>query len=406
MTRDVPGELLRARLQLMLRHPYLASATAALNFLAVRAAWCPTMATDGFNVFVSPDFAQATPPEELIGVVAHEVLHCVLGHTDRRGGRAPWLWNVASDLATNLILQAAGFRLPEGALLQAQWAGMTAEDIYDALAKHDAQAQSLHALRAGYIGADQHIDPHDPAPELGAVPSPPSPQERRRLREGWTQELRGQLAGRLRGEIEEEIRRAGLQEVDWRAYLARFVGGLRRDDYRLTPASRKHLWRSIYLPSTGVPGPNHLVAAIDTSGSMGKRELAHVLIELDALRAIAGCKMTILQCDLVIQSITSCESWELSNQGPETFTVRGRGGTSLRPPFEWIDQHSSHNGPSPDALIYFTDGYGEFPISPPPYPCLWIVPRHGSKRFPFGEVLRIESMPQPVEKVPRTCADQ
>ena len=47
-------------------------------------------------------------PKELEAVLAHEVLHCALGHHCRRGERDPKLWNEAADLAINSILVANG----------------------------------------------------------------------------------------------------------------------------------------------------------------------------------------------------------------------------------------------------------------------------------------------------------
>src|SRR5947209_1231383 len=44
-------------------------------------AWdVPTMATDGTVLEYNPAFAAGLTPDELLGVVAHEVLHCALGH--------------------------------------------------------------------------------------------------------------------------------------------------------------------------------------------------------------------------------------------------------------------------------------------------------------------------------------
>ena len=126
---DFP-RLTRARLQLMLRHPYLASALARLKVAVTSETWCRTMATDGFNIFAGNAFLDDTPEEQLIGVLAHEVLHVVFGHIDRRGHRDPTLWNVAIDHATNIILQDLGFSLPAYGLCDQCYRGRTAEDIY------------------------------------------------------------------------------------------------------------------------------------------------------------------------------------------------------------------------------------------------------------------------------------
>ena len=78
--------------------------------------------------------------------------------------------------------------------------------------------------------------------------------------------------------------------------------GLRKDNYRLLPPNKKHLWRGIYLPSLGVPGPDHIVVAIDTSGSMSDRILSEILGEVDRL-PISQCSMTLIQCDAKIQKV-------------------------------------------------------------------------------------------------------
>ena len=48
------------------------------------------------------------------------------------------------------------------------------------------------------------------------------------------------------------------------------------------------------------------------------------------------------------------------------------------------------DGQISSICVYFTDGYGEFPISIPALPTLWIVTPGGldSDLFPFGEVVR------------------
>ena len=86
--------------------------------------------------------------------------------------------------------------------------------------------------------------------------------------------------------------------------------GLRKDNYRLLPPNKKHLWRGIYLPSLGVPGPDHIVVAIDTSGSMSDRILSEILGEVDRLRSISQCSMTLIQCDAKIQKVEHFDECE------------------------------------------------------------------------------------------------
>ena len=118
MTSEFPPAFMRSRLQLMLNHPYLANAVARLPVVnAHKMDWCETMATDGYYIYVNPSFCEDLNDEELKTVIAHEVLHCILGHLDRRGNRNRKRWNFAIDYAVNLLLVDAGFHLPKDGLL-------------------------------------------------------------------------------------------------------------------------------------------------------------------------------------------------------------------------------------------------------------------------------------------------
>ena len=88
------------------------------------------MATDGSRIVYNPAFVDQLKPAELEGTLAHEVMHCALGHQCRRGNRDPGLWNEAADFAINPILIANGFTLPAGALIDPAFANLSAEEIY------------------------------------------------------------------------------------------------------------------------------------------------------------------------------------------------------------------------------------------------------------------------------------
>jgi predicted metal-dependent peptidase len=124
---------------------------------------------------------------------------------------------------------------------------------------------------------------------------------------------------------------------------------------------------------------------------MNKEILGKILTEIDAARQIADCKLTVIQCDAVIQSVKTLESWELSSTNFDRMSMRGRGGTSLIPPFDWVKEYVEEGNQIPDALIYMTDGYGPSPTDNPMYPCLWVVPPTGSTDFSFGDVIRIDA---------------
>jgi predicted metal-dependent peptidase len=71
--------------------------------------------------------------------------------------------------------------------------------------------------------------------------------------------------------------------------------------------------------------------------------------------------------------------------------VKGGGGTSFKPFFQWVKRENAH-GNRP-VCIYFTDGYEDFPAVAPDSPVLWLVLPGGleSSRYPFGKVVRMST---------------
>src|SRR5260370_38515773 len=125
-------KLTRARTQLLLSHPFFGSLCLRLKPVpgAVR-----IMATDGRRIVYNPTFVESVPPPILQTLLAHEVMHCALGHHCRRGTRDPKLWNKAADLAINPLLKRNGMELWEGALLDPQYDDLSADEIYGQLDK-------------------------------------------------------------------------------------------------------------------------------------------------------------------------------------------------------------------------------------------------------------------------------
>ena len=142
------------------------------------------MATDGSRIVYNPAFVDQLKPAELEGTLAHEVMHCALGHQCRRGNRDPELWNEAADFAINPILIANGFTLPAGALIDPAFANLSAEEIYarllqkrdgsDSAPKQIPQQANSGAGTAG--GQQQTPGPAPSRPSSGSTPQPVSSQ--------------------------------------------------------------------------------------------------------------------------------------------------------------------------------------------------------------------------------------
>ena len=129
---DSHDRLLKARIGLAIRQPFLASALMRLPFYAINSvSWCPTMATDGYRIYFNPEWVSHLKDIEIRGVLAHELMHVIFSHSSRKASRDAEKWNKACDYAINLFLLEQGFRLPAGGLVNGSYVGLPAEKIYD-----------------------------------------------------------------------------------------------------------------------------------------------------------------------------------------------------------------------------------------------------------------------------------
>ena len=397
---EVEHRLLRARVQLALQQPFLASALMRLPFRdAGDMGWCPTMATDGYHIFFNPVWTSRLSDGEIRGVIAHEMLHVLLAHGERIRKRQAWRWNLACDYAINLLLIEQGFTLPQGGMYSRDFIGLTAEDIYARLTttmdKQPAAAQSITRAQADddvgsvpNMGADL-LDPDDPriAPLRDA--DTPDPEQLADLRESLRQQAKSHLFGRAAAYFSIECVAAKAAKIDWRALLRLWLHDRIKSDWSSYPFSKKFIHRGLYMPSLSVESPGHIVFAIDTSGSMSATDLGEIVAEIRSFRETFPSRLTIIQADASIQSVTKLDEFD-GTELPSTMALRGRGGTDFRPVFDWVDNEDS----SPSTLIiYATDGFGSFPIRTPAYPVIWLLTPGGldSTRLPFGVGFSIKS---------------
>lgn len=394
---DQQERILRARIALSLRQPFLSSALMRLPLKnATAMSWCSTMATDGYHIFFDANWVSKLTMAELRGVLAHEVLHVIFQHGSRRKNRDGELWNIAGDHAINLLLLEQGFALPTGGIADSQYLGQATEEIYASLIKRieknvrenigpcEESETDDGPGQVPKIGADL-IDPDDPrATALRDRNMPDSAQLDdlcAELRTAAHSKLQGNCAAWFHAEcvaIEES-------KIDWRALLREWLQDRIRSDWSLWPYSKKHIHRGFMLPSVGVEAPGHLVFAIDTSGSMSDDDLGKAVSELRAYRETFPCRLTVIQADAAVHSVETFEELD-GTEIPKRMPIIGRGGTDFRPVFSWVDEFA------PSAIVVFvTDGFGTFPKHQAGSHVIWLLVGNHIQLglLPFGESARI-----------------
>ena len=387
--------ILKARIALSLRQPFLASSIMRLPIKnATVFKWCKTMATDGYHIFFNEDWASKLSQAELRGVLAHEILHVLFQHSSRRAHRQPLRWNIAADHAINLLLIEQGFLLPEGGIADPVYRGKTAEEIYSLLpcevtyesGNSEGENESSDDMTGCIpeIGLDV-IDLDDIQAVAARDADMPDRSQIDELCRELRSEAKSKLAGRAAGLFSLESIAAGEGKLNWRLLLQSWLVNRIKSDWSIWPYSKKHVYRGIFMPSVGIEAPGHIIFAVDTSASMESSELKQIFSEIRFYRETYPCQLTVIQADADIQSVLVYGELD-GVEIPRQVGVKGRGGTDFRPVFKWSSEHA------PQALlIYATDGFGTFPDNRHAVDTLWLLTtKHAPANvFPFGLCVKL-----------------
>jgi hypothetical protein len=165
--------------------------------------------------------------------------------------------------------------------------------------------------------------------------------------------------------------------LGWKELLRAFVARARKRvlTYTRPPRRSPHLI-GIVPGKISRQGRLKVLAAIDTSGSMTQEFLEAIVGELRVLDRQAD--IMVIECDTQVRRVSKFRH--------DILSLRGGGGTDLRPPFE-ARLLLAHR---PDALLYFTDGEGPAPSTPPRVPVLWVLLPGGVRPASWGQAVQMD----------------
>jgi len=90
---------------------------------------------------------------------------------------------------------------------------------------------------------------------------------------------------------------------DWRTILRDFIVARSPSDYRWSPPNRRYITSGLYLPSIARAGVGPIVIAVDTSGSIGAKELEQFAGEISAISDEGQPEaIHIVYCDAAVQA--------------------------------------------------------------------------------------------------------
>ena len=349
----------------------------------------PTAYTNGRDERYGRKFIIGLTDAEFRGLVLHENYHKLFRHLTT--WRDLWdenarLANMACDFVINLKIQDEnkdGFaKLPDGGCIDERFRGMNAKQVFDIL----KQDQEEGGGGGGGGGHGEPLDEHDWEGAGGL-----SEDEERQLERDIDEAIRqGALsAGKMGHNVDRDFDELLKPQVDWREMLREFINATcaGKDFSTWNRPNRRFIGQGIYMPSGVSEKVEELVLAVDTSGSIGQRELTLFLTEVKGIcTTVKPDKVRLIYWGHKIAGDETYEMDEIDNITKSTKPVGG-GGTDV----ECVTEYMKEERITPQAVIVLTDGYLAGSWGDWSCPLLWAILDNKGAKPNVGKVTHIES---------------
>ena len=322
----------------------------------------PTAKTNGRDDTFGRKFVKMLKDSELNFVVAHEASHKMFRHLttwrklydeDHR------LANIACDHVINIMLRdldptertIAMPRYPDGpmkgelmGMYDERFRGMNAKQVFDILKEEDEG------------GGGDGFDDHD-----WGDANDMSQEEKQQLAKEIDQAIRqGQIAhqkvaGKGAGGMDRAIQELLEPKVNWREVLREYVKTMCRakDTSSWRRVNRRFLSMGAYMPSLIGERVGRLVIAIDTSGSIGDKELAEFLSEVKGIaEEVNPSAVDLIYWD---SDVAGHEEYDETTVPNIVSATRPKGGGGTSP--SCVSEYLKEKKIEPECVILLTDGY-------------------------------------------------
>jgi len=317
------------------------------------------------------EFLAGLPKKHVGGLLKHECLHLVFGHTTERRRDPHIIWNYGTDLAINSTIPRN--ELPEGGLLpgvalkissaqkdqmsdkeletfmklsdliESMPTNKTSEYYFEKLMS-DSDVKDFLENQEKQIGLG--FDDHDGWDEISDEEREMISGKIKEIVKDAAEEANNRNWGSVSAEMRQEIMKMLSNEIKWESLLKRFCGFTRRDDRRssIRKLNRKYPgihsgFKKIYKPMIAV--------YIDESGSVSNQELIKFYSELDNLSNRTD--FYVYKFDHSVDEKSSF-LWKKNTRPDMHRTLTG--GTN----FEAVTKHAIKNRKKFDGYIVLTDG--------------------------------------------------
>ena len=389
---------------------------AALSQFALTPASLP-FATDGQRLYYDPRhilLRYKEEKEQSVRDYLHLVFHCVFRHMYIHTLVDQALWDLSCDIAVEEVIN--GLLLPSTAAKRQEQQQTELDRLYqtvnpltaEKLYRHfqDHPPRNPENLRALFLG-DDHTPWYQPPKaqtasgggggDESAPPGEESSGLSAAMEQAWKDisarmqmdlETFSKQQGDRAGALTQNLQAVNRERYDYTAFLKKFA--VRGEVMRLDPDEFDYVYYTyglkLYqnmpliepLEYREVKRIREFVIAIDTSGSTSG-ELVQKFVQktYNVLKStesfFSKINLHILQCDADIQEDVKITSQEEFDAYLKTMTIKGLGGTDFRPVFAYVDElRRGKEFQNLKGLIYFTDGYGDFPEKKPDYDAAFV----------------------------------
>lgn len=354
----------------------------------------PTACTNGRDELYGRAFVEELNDAELRFLILHEVYHKLYKHL------TTWEWmykkdanlaNMACDHVINIKISddnTDGWAvMPAQGCRDYKYRDWDAARVFKDLCENDSPDDGGSNADVAAGNDPQGFDQHDweGAQEL-------TDDEKRELARDIDEAIRqgAMVAGKI-GDGSERDRFGELLEpqINWREVLREFIQNTcSGSDYSTwSRPNRRYVSSGYYMPSGINDQIGELVVAIDTSGSIGQRELTLFMSEIHQIcTTLTPERVRVLYWDTEVRGDESYDVDELDDLPKATKPVGG-GGTNV----ECVPNYIRDNNLNPQACVVLTDGYVWGSWGQWDCPVLWCVLDNKNAKPDTGKQVNIKS---------------
>lgn len=362
-----------------------------------------TIGTDGFKILFNPSWLTSTYkewPQDINRVYVHMLMHNIFRHMTGRMERDERLWNLACDIAAESLVdrfdavcvkrvvsderESWYYRIGQEVKV------LNAQSIYRWMMNHPLSPRELMAAERIFTLDDHSF-------WQGQEDTPEGKQRRQENDNKWkdiSEKMKTNLStfsksmGDKAGDLLLQMEISLHETYDYRKFLRKFM--VLNEEIKLDLDSFDYIFYTYGLNIYGnVPLVEPLeykesekiqefAIIVDTSESCGDEILKRFFHEtfqiLHSMNSFfRNMNLHIIQCDARVQMDMKIQNEEGLKECMKHLVIRGRGGTNFKAGISYVEKLVQDGEfRNLKGVLYFTDGYGEFPVKKPGFETAFI----------------------------------